>query len=204
MADISVKDRTSMDIFRHVLDAGPLTLYLASRQTEFPLGTIHRHLKELEKSGKLKVYEQNAGGRKKKMYGPTFYGIVYFARLDRSILQKIENYFLLWAGNPGFAGVLQQEGFDTVGVKRDPKGSKHLFRKYVEYGIAVEDQIDMLKNNPQSISHDMFVFIGEALLISEPGFAEKWRYLYRNLPGLQKAIDSNIANLARMQRQLKK
>ena len=204
MADISVKDRTSADIFRHVLDAGPLTLYSASRQTRFPLGTIHRHFKELEKSGKLRVYEQSTRGRKKKTYGPTFYGIVYFARLDPTIRQKVENYFLLWADNPGFAGVLKEEGFDTAGIQKDPGGSKRLFGKYVEYGIAVEDQISILKDNPQSISHEMFVFIGEVLLVSKPGFAEKWRYLYRNLPGLQKAIGANIANLVSMQKRLEK
>ena len=201
--DISTKDQTAVDIFKYILDAGPVTLYATSTNTRFPLGTIHRHFKELEKASKIKIYYQNPKGRRKKMYGPTFYGIVYFARLDSKMLEKIENYFLLWIENKEFLDILKNEGFDIIKLQKNPKDCKQLFRKYVEYGIIVENQIDILKNDSKSISHDMLIFIGEILLTSNPKFTNHWRYLYKNLPGLQKAIDTNIQNLIAMQKQLK-
>lgn len=204
MADISAGRRTSLDIFRHLMDAGPLTLYAASAGTRFALGTVHRHFKELEAAGKIRVYVQEAAGRRRRLYGPTFYGIVHFARADGGIRDKIENYFLLWADNPGFQKMLHEEGFDAAAVRRDPRGSGRLFRRYVEYGVAVEDRIESLKNDPGAISHDLFVFMGEMLLISDPRFARRWEYLYKNLPGLRRAIDSNIRNLVDAQRRLRK
>jgi len=203
MVDISAKTRTAADIFRHVLDAGPLTLYAASSDTRFPLGTIHRHFKEMESAGKIRVYHQNAGGRRKKMYGPTFYGMVYFARLDREVWKKIENYFLLWIGNLEFCRVLEQEGFDIGSVRKDRGRGKVLFRRYIEYGMEVENQIEVLKTDSSAVSRETLVLIGEILLNTDPKFRERWRYLYRNLPGLQRAVDENIESLIAMQRQLK-
>ncbi len=201
--DISGKDRTAADIFRHIMDRGPQTLYSVGTSTQFPLGTIHRHFKDMERTGRLKVYEQKAVGRKKKAYGPTFYGIVYFSRIDTDMRQKLENYFLIWSERPEFLEMLSGEGFDAERVSGDRKASKAIFRKYVEYGIAVEDQISLLKDNPGDISHEMFVFIGEVLLTSNPKFVEHWKYLYKNLPGLRKAIDANIQNLVTLQKQLR-
>ncbi len=202
--DISGKDRISADIFRHILDRGPQTLYSTGTGTRISLGTIHRHFKDLEGTGRLKVYEQKTDGRKKKAYGPTFYGIVYFARIDRAIRQKLENYFLIWSQRSEFLEMLNGEGFDVKRIAVNPKASKTVFRRYVEYGISIEEQISLLRSNPGDISHEMFVFIGEILLTSDPKFVEQWRYLYRNLPGLRRAIDANIRNLVALQRQLRK
>jgi predicted ArsR family transcriptional regulator len=67
-----------MDIFRGIMDKGPLTLYLANTKLRMSFGTIHRHFKTLEKDGKIRVYESRKKGRKKIEYGPTIYGIVCF------------------------------------------------------------------------------------------------------------------------------
>ena len=202
--DISSKNQTSSDIFMHIMDGGvPITLYSASASSKFPIGTIHRHFKEMESSGKIKVYHQSDSGRKKKMYGPTFYGLVYFARINPNIRARLENYFLLWIEHREFLDMLAGEGFETGQIPENSKHNKTLFKKYVEYGIAVENQIEMLKSNSKSIPHEMFVFIGEILLSSDPRYVSEWKYLYRNLPGLQKAIDSNIQNMLRMQKQLR-
>jgi len=65
MADISTAAHTSMDIFRAIMDHGQLTLYSANAKTRIPIGTIHRHFKQLNKLGKIRVYESKDKGRKK-------------------------------------------------------------------------------------------------------------------------------------------
>ena len=201
--DISIKSNTSTNIFRHILNNGPSTLYAASIESKIPLGTIHRHFKEMEKEGKIKVYYQNTTGRKKKAYGPTFYGIVHFARIDKQIIKKIENYFLIWIENETFTEILKKEGFDIKDIQKTTSKNKILFKKYVEYGIAIENQIELLKKNSKNIPHELFVFIGETLLSSDPKFVDDWTYLYKNLPGLQKAIQNNIEKMQQMQKQLR-
>lgn len=57
MVDMSTVSSTSMDIFRAVIEHGPLTLYSANAKTRMSIGTIHRHFKQLEKSGKIRVYD---------------------------------------------------------------------------------------------------------------------------------------------------
>ena len=89
MADMSTSVRTSMDIFRSVMDYGPLTLYSANTKTRMPIGTIHRHFKHLEKEGKIRVYESSKKGRKKIEYGPTIYGILSFYRKDKELAENI-------------------------------------------------------------------------------------------------------------------
>ena len=51
MLDMSTTNQTSMDIFREILNDGkPVTLYSANAKTRIPIGTIHRHFKQLEKN----------------------------------------------------------------------------------------------------------------------------------------------------------
>lgn len=201
--DISAGSQTSLDIFKLIIDEGPLTLYSANTKSRFPLGTIHRHFKEMERSGKIKSYK-NSDRRKKKPYGPTFFGFVYYSRLDRSIYQKLENYFLLWTESKDFLDDLQNEGFDLQKIKTNPKKTKMLFRKYVEYGMGVEDQLDALKRDPSSIPREILVFIGELLIVQNPKYSSLWRDLYVNLPGLRKNINSYLQNMIAVQKELSK
>ena len=79
MMDMSTTNQTSMDIFREILDGGkPVTLYSANAKTRIPIGTIHRHFKQLEKTEKIRIYESVQTGRKKIKYGPTIYGMIHF------------------------------------------------------------------------------------------------------------------------------
>jgi ribosome maturation protein Sdo1 len=63
--DMSTAEKTSLDIFKSIMDWGPLSLYSANAKTRMPIGTIHRHIKLLEKTGKIKAYEFKTTGRKK-------------------------------------------------------------------------------------------------------------------------------------------
>lgn len=202
--DISTGIQTSMDIFRLIIDYGPLTLYSASTKSKFPLGTIHRHFKEMEKSGKIKAYENSDDTRNKKPYGPTFFGFVYYSRLDHSIREKLGNYFLLWIERKDFLADLENEGFDIQNILSNPKKSKSLFQKYVQYGIGIEDKLDALKNDPSQFPREVLLFIGESLTARDPKYYDLWTELYVNLPGLRKSVDSYLENMITVQKQLSK
>jgi len=194
-----------MDIFRLILDEGPLTLYSASTKSRFPVGTIHRHFKEMEKSKKIKVYETDQSRRKKKPYGPTVFGIISFYDVDEQIRKKLENYFLLWTAHDDFLSDLNENGFDVNQIKLNSKKLKELFRKYVEYGAAVENQLSLLEKNPSLLPRELAVFIGEIILVSmQPDYSKRWEELYTNLPGLRKQIDSHLADITQVQNKLKK
>ena len=83
MVDMSTTADTSMDIFEAIMDNGPLTLYSANNKTRIPVGTIHRHFKQLTRTGKIRVYASSSKGRKKIEYGP------YHVR-DCKLLQSIQ------------------------------------------------------------------------------------------------------------------
>jgi hypothetical protein len=97
------------------MDWGPLSLYSANAKTRMPIGTIHRHIKLLEKTGKIKAYESKTTGRKKIQYGPTIYGMLCFYNQDKKFASSVQNYFLLWIENKEFQKELEKEGFDVTG-----------------------------------------------------------------------------------------
>ncbi len=202
--DISTSHCTASDIFRLILDKGPLTLYSASAQSSIPLGTIHRHFKEMEQSGKIKVYEDKHKGRQKKPYGPTVHGFVFFYGLDKTINSKLENYFLLWIDHQEFLDDLQGQGFDVDKIIKQPKTSTALFRKYVHYFAGVENQLELLKNGTANISQEVLDFIGEALLSMKPEYMKIWQELYKSMPGIKNNVDTYLENTIDLYKQLKR
>ena len=202
MADISTAAHTSMDIFRAIMDHGPLTLYSANSKTRIPIGTIHRHFKQLSKSGKIRVYKSKDKGRKKIEYGPTMYGIVSFYKQDKEFAEKIENYYLIWIENKEFQKDLEGEGFD-VSIK-NLKKSKHVFRKYMNYFSAVEEQIEKMKSGEDSVSRDMQIFFGSMMLSSNPQYQKLWTELYNKLPGMQKSLGEYMETMIKSYKEFKK
>ena len=202
MADISTATRTSMDIFRAIMDHGPLTLYSANNKTRIPIGTIHRHFKQLSKSGKIRVYKSKDKGRKKIEYGPTMYGIVSFYKQDKEFAEKIENYYLIWIENKEFQKDLEGEGFD-VSIE-NLKKSKHVFRKYMNYFSAVEEQIEKMKSGEDSVSRDMQIFFGSMMLSSNPQYQKLWTELYNKLPGMQKSLEEYMETMIKSYKEFKK
>ena len=202
MADISTSQKTSMDIFRGIMDHGPLTLYLANSKTKMPIGTIHRHFKQLEKAGKIRVYESRKKGRKKIEYGPTIYGIISFYRQDKEFAKKIQNYFLIWIENKEFQNELEKEGFDIT--FDNLKKSKQIFQKYMDYFSAVEEQIDMIKRGEDIVSRDTLIMISSGLLSTNPQYQKLWTELYSSLPGMRKSLDDYMENMIKSYKEFKK
>ena len=200
---MSTTNQTSMDIFREILDGGkPVTLYSANAKTKIPIGTIHRHFKQLEKTERIRVYESVDTGRKKIKYGPTIYGMIHFYRTDKEIAQNIENYFLLWIDNKEFQKELDAEGFDIS--PRNLKRSRGVFRKYMDYFSAVEDQIEKIRTGQDSISHDMQIFLGSMMLSSSSKYQKLWAELYNELPGMQKSLDEYMKSMIASYKEFKK
>ena len=193
MSDISKAQQTSLDIFKAIMDNGPLTLYSANSITRIPIGTIHRHFKILEETGKIRPYQTDSDGRKKKEYGPTMYGITTCYTADKEFAKKAENYFLIWIENIEFQKELVSVGFD---INYDTlKKSKHVFKKYLDYFGAIEKQIERIKNGTDAVSHEIMMYLGSILLSSHIRYQKMWTELYHNLPGMQKRFDDNMKNM---------
>jgi hypothetical protein len=201
MMDMSTAEKTSLDIFKGIMDWGPLTLYSANAKTRMPIGTIHRHIKLLEKTGKIKAYESKTTGRKKIQYGPTIYGILSFYRQDKKFSSSIQNYFLLWIEHKEFQKELEKEGFDISG---DLAKSKHIFQKYMDYFSAVEKQMEKIKKGDSVISRDVLILISSGLLSSDPHYQKLWQELYQNLPGVRKSLDEYMTNMIKSYKEFKK
>lgn len=202
MADMSTAQKTAMDIFRGIMDHGQLTLYLANSKTKIPIGTIHRHFKQLEKAGKIRVYESRKKGRKKIEYGPTLYGIISFYRQDKEFAKKIQNYFLIWIENKEFQNELEREGFDVT--FDNLKKSKQIFQKYMDYFSAIEEQIDMIKRGEDIVSRDTLIMISSGLLSTNPQYQKLWSELYSSLPGMRKSLDDYMENMIKSYKEFKK
>jgi hypothetical protein len=201
MMDMSTAEKTSLDIFKSIMDWGPLTLYSANAKTRMPIGTIHRHMKLLEKTGKIKAYESKTTGRKKIQYGPTIYGMLSFYNQDKKFAASIQNYFLLWIENKEFQNELEKEGFDVSG---NLAKSKQVFQKYMDYFSAVEKKMDKIKKGDSVISRDVLILISSGLLSSEPHYQKLWKELYQNLPGVRKDLDEYMTNMIKSYKEFKK
>ncbi|EIJ65728.1 hypothetical protein BD31_I0807 [Candidatus Nitrosopumilus salaria BD31] len=191
-----------MDIFKAIMDHGPLTLYSANSKTRIPIGTIHRHFKQLNKSGKIRVYDSKDNGRKKIEYGPTMYGIVSFYKQDKEFAEKIENYYLIWIENKEFQKDLEGEGFDVS--SENLKKSKHVFRKYMNYFSAVEEQIEKIRSGEDSVSRDMQIFFSSMMLSTNPKYQKLWTELYGELPGMQKSLEEYMDTMTKSYKEFKK
>lgn len=202
MADISTTAHIPADIFQAIMDNGPLTLYSANVKTKIPIGTIHRYFKILNNSGKIRVYESKTKGRKKIEYGPTMYGIIVHYTQDKAFAEKIENYFLLWIEHKEFQKDLAKEGFDIS--TENLKKSKHLFKKYLDYFGAVEDQIIKIRKGEDSISHDILIMLSSQILSSNPQYQKLLMELYDKIPGMQKSLEGYMENMVKSYDEFKK
>ncbi|MCH9657295.1 helix-turn-helix domain-containing protein [archaeon] len=202
MVNISTSTQTSLDIFKAIMDNGPLTLYSANSKTRIPMGTIHRHFKQLEKTGKIRVYESIRKGRKKIEYGPTIYGMIWTYGQDKGFADGIENYFLIWIDHKEFQKDLAAEGFDMS--TENMKKSQRTFRKFMTYFSAVEEQIEKTRRGDDSVSRDMQVFFSSMMLSSYPRYQKLWMELYGELPGMRKNLDQYMENITKSYGEFKK
>ena len=189
---MSTSQGVSMDIFMKIMDLGPQTLYSTNANTGISIATIHRHIKQLEDLGKIRIYQSAQKGRKKIEYGPTLYGITSFYRQNKKLSSSIQNYFLLWIENKEFQKELENEGFEISG---NLEKLKEVFQEYMEYFSAVEDQIERIRKGESTISRDVLILISSGLLSSDPYYQKLWENIYQNLPGMRKALDNYMTNM---------
>ena len=200
--DMSAHEKTQMRLFRMILDEGPLTLYTANAKLDVPIGTIHRHIKELTASKKIKIYQDSKSGRKKIPYGPTLAGMIHFYRFDKTIQERLESHFLKWSEFEDFVSELKEEGFTEKNLAK-PKETKTLFKKYIHYFAGVEDQIDSLRN-PNVIPRNVLLYIGEFLLALKPEYMKIWEDLYGKMPVIRKNADEYMESTIEFYKLLKK
>ncbi len=202
--DISSHDRTASQLFKLILNKGPLALYAANTESDIPIGTIHRHFKEMADTEKIKIYDHGKSGRKKISYGPTLYGFIYFYRIDKDIEKKLENYFDLWVGKKQFLSELKDAGFDEKKIISDSKTSKKIFRKYVHYYTGVEEQLIYFSKNINELPRDIRMFLGEFLVVTKGDYKKLWEELYLSLPGFRENVKDFFEGMIRFYSELKK
>lgn len=202
--DISTHDSTASQLFKLILDKGPLTLYAANTGSDIPIGTIHRHFKEMIDTEKIKVYDHGKSGRKKISYGPTLYGLIYFYRIDKDVEKKLESYFDLWSEKEQFLSELKDAGFDEKKITSDSKTSKKIFRKYVHYYAGVEEQLINFAKNMNELPRDARMFLGEFLVATKSDYKKIWEELYLSLPGFRKNVKDFFEAMIKFYSELKK
>jgi hypothetical protein len=198
--DMSGHEKTQASLFRDILNEGPLTLYTANSKSSSPIGTIHRHFKQMTENRWIKIYASlEDKSRRKIPYGPTLLGIIHFYRLDKTIQSRLEHHFLRWIRFDDFVSELKDEGFDTKNLKN----SKELFRKYIYYFAGVEDQIETLRE-PQTVPRELLLYIGEFLLVRRPEYMRIWEELYKKMPVIRKNVDGYMESTIEFYNTLKK
>ena len=202
--DISSHDRTASELFKLILDKGPLALYAANTKSDIPIGTIHRHFKEMVDTEKIKIYDHGKSGRKKISYGPTLYGFIYFYRIDNDIEKKLENYFDIWINKKQFLSELKDAGFDEKKIIADSKTSKKNFRKYVHYYAGVEEQLIYFSKNINELPRDVRMFLGEFLVVTKGDYKKLWEELYLSLPGFRENVKDFFEGMIKFYSELKK
>lgn len=202
--DISTHDKTSLELFKILINQGPITLYSANASSNLPIGTIHRHFKEMVETEKIMAYETSKSGRKKIAYGPTVYGFVYFYRMDSQIRKNLDSYFDNWTRKEKFVKDLEKSGFDITKITSDKKMSKKTFAKFVYFYAGVEDQLYYLVNNLNEVHRDVRWFIGGFLLVRKKEFMEMQEELITEMPGLRNDVSKFLEVMIDSYENLKK
>ena len=200
--DISTHDKTASVLFKMILEKGPLTLYTANTKSDIPIGTIHRHFKEMEDTEKIKIYDHGKSGRKKISYGPTLYGLISFYSIDKEIEKKLEDYFDQWIRKEQFLVELKNAGFDEKKIHSIT--TKKVFRKYVQYYAGVEEQLIYFAKNINELPHDLRMFLGEFLVVTKSDYKKLWEELYLSLPGFRKNVKDFFSEMIKFYSELKK
>jgi hypothetical protein len=202
--DISTYDKTALELFTILINKGPITLYATNTASKIPIGTIHRHLKEMINSEKIKVYEISKSGRKKIAYGPSVYGFIYFYRLDSKIRANLDLYFDIWIKKEPFFSELKDAGFDDKKLYLDSKMSKKIFRKYVQFYAGVEDQLEHLAKNLSEVPRDIRWFAGGFLVVRNKEYMKINEELLKFMPGYRKNAMDFLEGMFEVYARLKK
>ena len=202
--DISAHDKTALELYKIIINKGPLTLYSANSRSNMPIGTIHRHFKEMIETEKIMIYEISQAGRKKISYGPTVFGFIYFYRLDDEIKKNLDSYFDTWIKKEKFVEDLKKAGFDEKKITSDAKESKKTFSKFIYFYAGIEDQLEYLVKNLKDVPRDIRWFMGGFLLVHKREYMKTYDELVKTMPGLRKDISNFLESMIESYGKLKK
>lgn len=202
--DISAHNKTALEIFRTILEKGPITLYKTNSESNLPIGTIHRHFKEMLSLEIIKPYDVSSKGRRKIEYGPTLYGLIYFYRLDNTIKKNLDKYYEKWVQKDQFVADLIEAGFDKNSLRIKPNESKKTFEKFVHFYAGVEEELDYFTRNIKEISRDIRWFLGAFLLVRKKEYMQAYEEIISALPGYRSDVSGFLEEIVRSYSKLKK
>ena len=137
--EISQSEILEGKIFEFILTKGPITVYSASKESRISLPTIHRHFKQMEKDGEIKIYrkEPHQSGNEKKLYGPKIKGILNFSIDFENIRKNIDSTFEKWLTEKPFVKeIIDEFGYTEDFIKQNPqmviKYLKHLPKNKIQ------------------------------------------------------------------------
>jgi hypothetical protein len=128
--------------------------------------------------------------------------MISFYRQDKEFAEKIENYYLVWIEHKEFQKELAVEGFDKS--SENLKKSKYVFKNYMDYFSAVEQQIEKIRKGEDAISRDILIMLSSEMLSSNPHYQKLLMELYDKLPGMQKSLDEYMEIMIKSYKEFKK
>jgi len=134
--EISQSERLNAEIFDLILTKGPITVYSASKKSGISLPTIHRHFKQMEKDGEIKIYrtEPHQSGNPKKLYGPKIKGILNFSIDFENIRKNIDSILEKWLTQKPFVKeIIDEFGFGEDFIKQDSQNVIKICKKYMRF-----------------------------------------------------------------------
>ena len=187
--EVSQSERLDLEIFDLILTKGPITVYLASKESEISLTTIHRHFKQMEKNQTIKIYreEPHPSGNPKKLYGPTVNGILKASSDFEEIRKKFDAIFEKWLNEKPFVKeIIDGFGFNDDFIKQNPqeiiKNCKKYMRFFIDaYELANDDEV--LDENILDVG---FLLLGKK---NPKEYYERIKELYETIPSFPKQFN---------------
>jgi len=182
--DISDIDRFDFDLFKKMIDSGPITVYSLSNISNRAHPTVHRHFKELEADEYIRVYrtEDHRTGQKKKFYGPTIQGIFWFCTLFKEYHKRLDFIIDKWKGEEPFLKELVINGFDLKLLETDPVYFKNIFKKFAKF--YADSWYEVVNYVP---TQDTWMAVGSFLIgLKHPKkYSKIMKELFQAVPGFK-------------------
>ena len=194
---VSIVDIYNSDIestvFEAIAEKGPISVYEASDKKDPnnpSFASVHRHFKNLEEEKLITIYAEglSKNGRPKKLYGPTFEGIIEFYFDDEGIPdQELGSVFKKWAKQKKFFESEQGpvKTFDYDDYKKNPDKVFEVFKKLVKFYKK------SLLESEKPIPDEMKIHVGMLIysMKNQKEYLETIEYLYKESKAFRAGLD---------------
>lgn len=192
------------EIFKLILEDGnPKSSYDLIFKKGQPTGTVHRHIKRMLEDKEIVEYGNGKQKRGKKSYGPTFYGLISYYRIDKEFTKNIEKYFDLWKSNKDFHDALELLGFSEQKMSKYPNDCKKMFRMWIEYFALCEAAYDKLAEDPYELPYESQQFLGAILLGNNKKANQYYQELYVFSEHFRNGVDAVMEQMTIHYNQIK-